>query len=133
MRNFRTAAVAAATAVSVAFAGTSVAFAAEGENEDNLSSVISSAGDKVKENNDEDATLSSKWGKALGVEEQPTVTGADNFGKETDPNRAPWAKVATAGLYTAIGTAVASALVAAYNFAVYNNIVPGHVLDPIFR
>ena len=50
MRNFRTAAVAAATAVSVAFAGTSVAFAAEGENEDNLSSVISSAGDKVEEN-----------------------------------------------------------------------------------
>ena len=131
MRNFRTAAVAAATAVSVAFAGSSVAFAAEGENEDNLSSVISSAGDEVKENKDEDATLSSKWGEALDADKG--VTGADNFGKETDPNRAPWAKVATAGLYTAIGTAVASALVAAYNFAVYNNIVPGHVLDPIFR
>ena len=131
MRNFRTAAVAAATAVSVAFAGTSVAFAAEGENEDNLSSVISSAGDKVKENNDEDATLSSKWGEALDADKG--VNGADNFGKVTDEDRAPWAKVATAGLYTAIGTAVASALVAAYNFAVYNHIVPSHVLDPIFR
>ncbi|WP_296130752.1 hypothetical protein ACKFRM_07805 [Corynebacterium sp. YSMAA1_1_D6] len=130
MRNFRTAAVAAATAVSVAFAGTSVAVAAEAEQEDNLSSVISSAGDEVKEN-DSDESLSSKWGTALDKNEP--VAGVDAFGKETDPNRADWSKVATAGLYTAIGTAVASALVAAYNFAVYNHIVPAHVLDPIFR
>ena len=47
MRNFRTAAVAAATAASVAFAGTSVAFAAETE-ETTLSSELSSANDKVQ-------------------------------------------------------------------------------------
>ena len=124
MRNFRTAAVAAATAASVAFAGTSVAFAAETETETNTtSSELSSAGDKVKEN-DSDETLSSKWG---------TATGEDLFGKEKAEDNPQWAEIWRDGTFAAFGTAIAGALIAAYNFAVYNNIVPQHVLDPIFR
>ncbi|QRP61274.1 hypothetical protein [Corynebacterium minutissimum] len=132
MRNFRTAAVAAATAASVAFAGTSVAFAAETEKDTSLSSVLSSANDKVKED-DSDATLSSKWGDATDADTD--VTGADLFGENVadDTTNPDWAIAAREGLYASIGTAVAGALIAAYNFAVYNNIVPAHVLDPFFR
>ena len=132
MRNFRTAAVAAATAASVAFAGTSVAFAAEDTEETTLSSELSSANEKVKED-DSDATLSSKWGDATDADTK--VTGADLFGKNTadDTTNPPWAKAWREGTYAALGTAIAGALAAAYNFAVYNNIVPAHVLDPFFR
>ncbi|MCG7228404.1 hypothetical protein [Corynebacterium minutissimum] len=131
MRNFRTAAVAAATAASVAFAGTSVAFAAETE-ETTLSSELSSANDEVKEN-DSDQTLSSKWGDA--TEGDTKVTGADLFGENVadDTTNPTWAKIWREGTYAALGTAIAGALAAAYNFAVYNNIVPAHVLDPFFR
>ena len=131
MRNFRTAAVAATTAVSVAFAGTSVAFAAEADTETNTtSSELSSAGDKVKEN-DSDATLSSKWGDA--TEGDKKVSGEDLFGKEKAEDNPLWAEIWRDGTFAAFGTAIAGALIAAYNFAVYNNIVPQHVLDPIFR
>ena len=134
MRNFRTAAVAAATAASVAFAGTSVAFAEDTETENtSLSSELSSAHDKVKENEDEKATLSSKWGDATDAD--TGVSGADLFGKNTadDTTNPTWAKAWREGTYAALGTAIAGALITAYNFAVYNNFVPAHVLDPIFR
>ena len=132
MRNFRTAAVAAATAASVAFAGTSVAFAAENTEETSLSSELSSANEKVKKD-DSDATLSSKWGDA--TEGDKKVTGADLFGENTadDTTNPTWAKAWREGTYAAIGSAIAGALFAAYNFAVYNHIIPAHVLDPIFR
>ena len=130
MRNFRTAAVAAATAASVAFAGTSVAFAADTETENTASSDLSSAYDKVKED-DSDETLSSKWGTA--TEKNRKVTGEDLFGQERAEDNPQWAEIWRGGTYAALGTAIAGALFAAYNFAVYNNIVPAHVLDPIFR
>ena len=132
MRNFRTAAVAAATAASVAFAGTSVAFAAEAEKDTSLSSILSSANEEVQED-DSDATLSSKWGDATDADQD--VNGADLFGKNVadDTTNPDWAIAAREGLYASIGTAVAGALIAAYNFAVYNHIVPAHVLDPFFR
>lgn len=131
MRNFRTAAVAAATAASVAFAGTSVAFAAETE-ETTLSSELSSANDEVKEN-DSDQTLSSKWGDATGADKK--VAGADLFGENTadGTTNETWTEIWREGTYAALGTAIAGALAAAYNFAVYNHIVPAHVLDPFFR
>ena len=133
MRNFRTAAVAAATAASVAFAGTSVAFAAESqnENENTPSSQLSSAtGEANKDKSDE--TLSSKIGSQL--EKDKKVSGEDLLGEETkDETNPAWAKIWRDGTYAALGTAIAGALFAAYNFAVYNNIVPAHVLDPIFR
>ena len=50
-----------------------------------------------------------------------------------DTTNPDWAIAAREGLYASIGTAVAGALIAAYNFAVYNHIVPAHVLDPFFR
>lgn len=129
MRNFRTAAVAAATAASVAFAGTSVAFAAE--NEDSTFSQLSSAiGEAKKDKSDE--TLSSKIGSQLDKDKK--VSGEALLGEETEDETNPaWAKIWRDGTYTALGTAIAGALFAAYNFAVYNNIVPAHVLDPIFR
>ncbi|HCT9180197.1 TPA: hypothetical protein OUB66_001042 [Corynebacterium aurimucosum] len=133
MRNFRTAAVAAATAASVAFAGTSVAFAAESQNdnENTTSSQLSSAiGEANKDKSDE--TLSSKIGSQLDKEDP--AYGDKLLGKETDDENNPaWAKIWRDGTYAALGTAIAGALIAAYNFAVYNNIVPQHVLDPIFR
>lgn len=131
MRNFRTAAVAAATAASVAFAGTSVAFAAEAETENTSSSDLSSAYDQVQDDN-ESPTLSSKWGKALDKDDK--VTGEDLLGEEKEDDTNPaWAKVWRDSTYAALGTAIAGALFAAYNFAVHNNIVPAHLLDPIFR
>ena len=132
MRNFRTAAVAAATAASVAFAGTTVAFAAENTEETSLSSELSSANDKVQAD-DSDATLSSKWGDATDADQD--VAGADLFGENVadDTTNPTWAVAAREGLYASLGTAIAGALFAAYNFAVYNHIVPAHVLDPFFR
>lgn len=132
MRNFRTAAVAAATAASVAFAGTSVAFAAETETETNSTSSELSSAFKEVEKDDSDATLSSKLGDA--TEGDKKVSGQDLLGKEKkDETNPTWAKVWRDGTYAAFGTAIAGALIAAYNFAVYNHIVPQHVLDPIFR
>ena len=100
MRNFRTAAVAAATAASVAFAGTSVAFAAETE-ETTLSSELSSAYDEVKAD-DSDASLSSKWGDATDADQD--VAGADLFGENVadDTTNPTWAKAAREGLYLSL-------------------------------
>lgn len=122
MRNFRTAAVAAATAATVAFAGTTTAFAQE-ENTEQKSSFGSSISD---------------WGKDLdSVDEDGNanpVTGVDLFGSSVDDENNPeWAKVWRDGTYAIAGTAVIGAIIGAYNYAVYNNIIPQHFLDPIFR
>ncbi|HAT6549996.1 TPA: hypothetical protein JAK04_000601 [Corynebacterium striatum] len=109
MRNFRTAAVAAATAATVAFSGTAVASA------ESSFSGSSAIGD---------------WLKA-----DETVTGTDLLGKETNDknNEATWSLVWRDGTYAALATSVIGGLIAAYNYAVYTHILPEHVLDPIFR
>ena len=104
--------------------------AEDNETENTSSSNLSSAYDKVKED-DSDETLSSKWGTA--TEKDRKVTGEDLFGKKRAEDNPQWAEIWRGGTYAALGTAIAGALFAAYNFAVYNNIVPAHVLDPIFR
>lgn len=104
MRNFRTAALAASTAVAVSFAGTAVASA----------SLSSEVGDKV--------------------EADDRVTGVDLLGSETnDKNNPEWSMIWRDVTYAGIAVSVIGAIIGAYNFAVYNNIVPGHFLDPMFR
>lgn len=154
MRNFRTAAVAAATAVTVAFGGAAVASAdtpstnegtsssSSAKNEDANKGTSSSAKDEnTNEGSSKSFTqLGKKWGAwEEGKDGKPVVkpenqvTGQDLFGKEKAKDNAKWAEIWRDGTFAALGTAVAGALIAAYNFAVYNNFVPAHVLDPIFR
>lgn len=157
MRNFRTAAVAAATAVTVAFGGAAVASADTPSTNEGTSSSSSAKNEDANKGTsssakDEDANkgasssssslsqLGKKWGAwTEGEDGKPVVkpehqvTGQDLFGKEKAKDNAKWAEIWRDGTFAALGTAVAGALIAAYNFAVYNNIVPAHVLDPIFR
>lgn len=133
MRNFRTAAVAASTAVAVAFGGATAASAEDAPvKEENLSSNLSSAFDNYKEQDGEFVTLSSKWGAATQADKE--VIGGNLLGERThDESNALWSKIWRDGTYALLGTAAAGAVIAAYNYAVYTGIVPQHILDPIFR
>lgn len=143
MRNFRTAAVAAATAVTVAFGGTAIASAETGEkpaennkiveNQDVTKDATSSEISEALSSKDEDyPTASSKLGAVTDNKEK--AKGTDLFGKKVNDEANPqWSKIWRDGTYALIGTTIAGALIAAYNFAVYNHILPNHILDPIFN
>ena len=130
MRNFRTAAVAAATAVTVAFGGTAVASAAtENTNEGSSFSSSSSL-----------TQLGKKWGAwEEGKDGKPVVTpdnqvtGEDMFDTETSDKIPDWASYWKKGTIALGVSSVIGAIIGAYNYAVYNGIIPAHVLDPIFR
>ncbi|MGP5110387.1 hypothetical protein ACTXJT_00650 [Corynebacterium casei] len=140
MRNFRTAAVAAATAFAVSFTGITAASAAEDEqqHEDNASSFVEgssvlSSDDAQEtlssENTEEYPNLSSKIGDLMSAEKN--TTGSDMHGEETgkDGNGADetvpgWARIWRDGnIVAAIGTVVGG-IVAAYNYGVYNGFFP---------
>ena len=132
MRNFRTAAVAAATAVTVAFGGTAVASAESSATNENTTSSSSSSSSLTQLGKDWGAWSEGEDGKPV-VEADDQVTGEDMFGKEVAKDIPEWAsnwkKAATAlGITSVIG-----AIIGAYNYAVYNGIIPQHILDPIFR
>ena len=131
MRNFRTAAVAAATAVTVAFGGTAVASAESSTtNEDTTSSSSSSSLTQLGKK--KGAWSEGEDGKPV-VKPENQVTGEDMFGKETTDNIPEWASDWKKGA-TALGiTSIIGAIIGAYNYAVYNGIIPQHILDPIFR
>lgn len=145
MRNFRTAAVAAATAVTVAFGGTAIASAADAgdtpaknndtitENQDvNDDATPSEIFDALSSKDDRYPTLSSKAGAV--TDNTVKAKGTDGFGEEVNDETNPqWFKIWRDGTYALIGTTIAGALIAAYNFAVYNHILPNHILDPIFN
>ena len=145
MRNFRTAAVAAATAVTVAFGGTAIASAADAgdtsakdnttieENQDVTKDATSSdIFNALSSNDDKYPTLSSKLGAV--TDNKVKAKGTDGFGEVVNDDTNPqWFKIWRDGTYALIGTSVAGALIAAYNFAVYNHILPNHILDPIFN
>ncbi|MEX3513922.1 MULTISPECIES: hypothetical protein [unclassified Corynebacterium] len=132
MRNFRTAAVAAATALTVAFSGTAIASAEDNVSKETKSSSIGS--------------LSSQWGKDLGawtegedgkpvVKDENQVTGDALFGEHQADREdiVDWGnlfKDATiaGGVLTLVG-----GLIAAYNYAVFNGILPGHIFDGLFK
>ncbi|WP_193024359.1 hypothetical protein [Corynebacterium casei] len=139
MRNFRTATVAAATAVAVSFTGITAASAAEDEqqHEDNASSFVEgssvlSSDDAQEtlssENTEEYPTLSSKFGDLMNADE--STSGADFLGNEKgengddDETNPGWARLWRDGnVVAAIGTVVGG-IVAAYNYGVYNGFFP---------
>ena len=129
MRNFRTAAVAAATAVTVAFGGTAVASAETPSTNENTTSSSSSSTQLGK---DWGAWTEGEDGKPV-VTPDNQVTGEDMFGTETSEDIPEWASNWKKGA-TALGiTSIVGAIIGAYNYAVYTGIVPQHILDPIFR
>lgn len=132
MRNFRTAAVAAATAVTVAFGGTAVASAESSATNENTTSSSSSSSSLTQLGKDWGAWSEGDDGKPV-VEADDQVTGEDMWGTETSDNIPTWASNWKKGA-TALGiTSVIGAVIGAYNYAVYNSIIPQHILDPIFR
>ena len=131
MRNFRTAAVAAATAVTVAFGGTAVASAESSTANENTGSSFSSSS-LTQLGKDWGAWSEGEDGKPV-VEADDQVTGEDMFGKEVAKEIPEWASNWKKGA-TALGiTSVIGAIIGAYNYAVHNGIIPQHILDPIFR
>ena len=131
MRNFRTAAVAAATAVTVAFGGTAVASAETSSTNENTTS-SSSSSSLTQLGKKKGAWSEGEDGKPV-VKPEHQVTGEDMFGKETSETIPEWASNWKKGA-TALGiTSVIGAIIGAYNYAVYNGIIPQHILDPIFR
>ena len=132
MRNFRTAAVAAATAVTVAFGGTAVASAESSATNENTTSSSSSSSSLTQLGKDWGAWSEGEDGKPV-VEADDQVTGEDMFGKEVAKDIPEWASNWKKGA-TALGiTSVIGAIIGAYNYAVYNGIIPQQILDPIFR
>ena len=140
MRNFRTAAVAAATAVTVAFGGTAIASAETTENNETIvenqdvakDATSSDIFNALSSNDDKYPTLSSKVGAV--TDNKVPAKGTDGFGEVVNDDTNPqWFKIWRDGTYALIGTSVAGALIAAYNFAVYNHILPNHILDPMFN
>lgn len=132
MRNFRTAAVAAATAVTVAFGGTAVASAESSATNENTTSSSSSSSSFTQLGKKKGAWSEGEDGKPV-VKPEDQVTGEDMFGTETSDNIPEWASDWKKGA-TALGiTSVVGAIIGAYNYAVYNGIIPQHILDPIFR
>ena len=131
MRNFRTAAVAAATAVTVAFGGTAVASAETLSTNENTTS-SSSSSSLTQLGKDWGAWTEGEDGKPV-VTPDNQVTGEDMFGTETSEDIPEWASNWKKGA-TALGiTSIVGAIIGAYNYAVYTGIVPQHILDPIFR
>ncbi len=142
MRNFRTAAIAAATAAAVAFGGTAVATAAPAQ--DTLSSKV-----KAFQKDNPNASLSSAFGFAtdahdgLGAKNpdgsdntdgKAYATGNDTFGQEIkDDQNGQWVKLWREGTYGMIGTAIVGAIIAAANFALYNGILPQSILPDFLR
>ena len=131
MRNFRTAAVAAATAVTVAFGGTAVASAESSSTNENTTS-SSSSSSFTQLGKKKGAWSEGEDGKPV-VKPENQVTGEDMWGTEISENIPEWASDWKKGA-TALGiTSVVGAIIGAYNYAVYNGIIPQHILDPIFR
>lgn len=132
MRNFRTAAVAAATALTVAFSGTAIASAEDNVSEDTKSSSSSSS--------------FSQWGKDLGawsegedgkpvIKDENQVSGVDLLGSEkaNDEDIAPWAVLFRDATIAGGVLSLVGGLIAAYNYAVFNGILPGHIFDGLFK
>ncbi|MEY8577506.1 hypothetical protein AALI21_04240 [Corynebacteriaceae bacterium 6-324] len=139
MRNFRTAAVAAATAVAVSFTGMTAASAQdEQQHEDNASSFVEGSSvlssDRAQdvlssENTEESPNMSSKIGDLMNADED--ASGSEIFGDEKgnqgdngDITNPGWARLWRDGnVVAAIGTVVGG-IIAAYNYGVYNGFFP---------
>lgn len=134
MRNFRTAAVAAATAVTVAFGGVTVASAAENEQPsaiEKLSSGIENGSSATSIGKATEAWTEEDGKPVITADNQ--ITGEDGFGNEQKEIKPAWFDLWKGGTIAASVVAVIGGLIAAYNQAVYTGILPQHILDPIFR
>ena len=131
MRNFRTAAVAAATAVTVAFGGTAVASAESSSTNENTTS-SSSSSSFTQLGKKKGAWSEGEDGKPV-VKPENQVTGEDMWGTEISENIPEWASDWKKGANALGITSVIGAIIGAYNYAVHNGIIPQHILDPIFR
>lgn len=137
MRKFRTAAVAAATAVAVSFTGITAASAQDADHQNSNSSFVegssvlsSERGQEVlSSDSDEFPTLSSKFGELMNAGEDVSGTeflgsakgNQEDNGDTTNPG---WARLWRDGnIVAAIGTVVGGAI-AAYNYGVYNGYFP---------
>ncbi|MFH0410797.1 hypothetical protein ACG98H_01630 [Corynebacterium sp. L4756] len=137
MRNFRTAAVAAATAFAVSFTGITAASAAE-THEDSESTAVESSSvlssDRAKETLSSDdseqyPTLSSKFGELMNAGED--ASGSEIFGKEKgndgdngDITNPGWARLWRDGNVVAVIGTIVGGAIAAYNYGVYNGFFP---------
>ncbi len=139
MRKFRTAAVAAATAFTVALGGASIASAQESDaTQPAAAAELPGQGDKdatlveigQAASSEGEGSLSSKAGKV--VDKYETVTGKDLLGLTTkdvakegeyDAN-AQWATMWRDATIAGVAAAVVSTIVAVYNFAVFNGLLP---------
>ena len=120
MRNFRTAAVALATATTVAFGGVSAATAADTDNTGALSAAAKGASSEGK------GSLSSKAGDATGAD--TTVNGRDLLGSSVKDDTNPqWAQLWRDTTYVGVAAAAVSVAAATYNFAVYNGVIPDYI------
>ncbi|WP_347305907.1 hypothetical protein [Corynebacterium sp. SA-MJD20WY100] len=120
MRNFRTAAVALATATTVAFGGVSAATAAETENTGALSAAAKGA------SSEGEGSLSSKAGNATGAD--TPANGRDLLGSSVNDEKNPqWAQLWRDTTYVGVAAAAVSVAAATYNFAVYNGVIPDYI------
>lgn len=135
MRKFRTAAVAAATAATIAFAGTTVASAAEAVEGSGLTE------QQVQEELQKDAT-SSEMSSALSSEGEGSLSsklggvadgnitgnGADAFGSTKNESQVPqWLDLWRGGTIAMVAAAAVSTAVAGYNYAVFSGMIPDYV------
>ena len=140
MRNFRTAAVAAATAFAVSFTGITAASAEETEQQHTDSessfvegsSVLSSDDAQStlsSENTEESPNLSSKVGDLMNAGED--ASGSEIFGDEKgndgdngDVTNPGWARLWRDGNVVAVIGTIVGGAIAAYNYGVYNGFFP---------
>ena len=115
----------------LALGGTAVASAESSTTNENTGSSLSSSSL---------TQLGKEWGAwTPGEDGKPVVTadnqvtGEDMFSKETSENIPDWASKWKKGAAALGITSIVGAIIGAYNYAVYNGIVPQHILDPIFR
>lgn len=141
MRNFRTAAVAAATAFAVSFTGITAASAQEDdqqqhENSDSSfvegSSVLSSDSAQETLSSDDSEqypTLSSKFGDLMNAGED--TSGSELIGDKKgnqedngDVTNPGWARLWRDGNVVAVIGTIVGGAIAAYNYGVYNGFFP---------
>lgn len=116
MKNLRKAALAVATASSVAFAGTSVAVAQEGTDSslptigDNTESSLPAAGE-----GSEGSLSNGSWDWGTHLDADTPVTGAEILGSEGGEGIAAWGAIWKYGTYALVAGAIAGLIIGGIN------------------
>lgn len=123
MRKFRNATVAATAAIAITLSGASIASAQEPNDGNNFSDENYSY---LEDGSAAAESLSSGGSSQAGddTEGDTPATGVDLLGSEKNADQPVWAKLfRDTALLAVIGTGI-GALIAAYNWAAYNGLVP---------